>query len=217
MKILIVLFSFILGSVNSQCNIKPFIKTAGAWSLYDRDLFTIDASLAGGVHFNEHFSLQMGVNSISTGLQLKVLTLSSSVTYRIFKSKYPVSPVIGIDLGTQIWSVANGELINSGDVFSSYYASYNPSSSNYRYKRGLFFGKLKLLADFKISQNNLNLMFGPTFNLMYFKIDKVQKFYNDYLVVGGYVSDNYGFGLELSLMYTFPMKKRAAKAQSGGE
>jgi hypothetical protein len=115
-----------------------------------------------------------------------------------------VSPVISVDIGTQTWSNANNRFIRVG------------GDSDFRYNSGLFFGKLKLLSDFKISTYNLNLMIGPTFNMTFFKIDEVIKYGDDYLVVGGYVSDNYGFGLELSLMYTFPMKKRAAKATSGG-
>ncbi len=203
MKGLVLLFSLLMGSALAQSTMNPYVKIMGATGLFhiyqSYGISTIDATLAAGVHFNDHFSFQAGVNNTTCCGQLNVVSLSISPYYRILKSKYPVSPVIGIDAGTQVWSNANNRFIQAG------------SGSNTRYNRMLFFGKAKLLADFKIKSSNFNLMVGPTFNLIYFRIDKVLEFYNDYMVIGGYISDNYGVGFELSLMYTFPMKKGKLK------
>ncbi len=213
MKGLVLLFSLLMGSALAQSSMKPFIKMTGAVGAYDGgNIIALDLGVAAGLHLDDHLNVQVGVNNVKPLYgQLEIVTISISPFYRILQPKYKVSPVIGMDVGTQIWSNGNGRYINSDYRFTG----YTSSSSNSRYNRGLFFGKVKLLADFKIKA--FNIMVGPTFNLMYFKIEEVGKNWftgEDYSVTDAYIDERRGFGAEFSLMYTFPMKKRAAKATS---
>ncbi len=203
--------------VNAQNKINPYIKIMGAVGLYNiyqsYGITTADATIAAGLDFNDFFSVPIGVNNIKViNSQLDIVTLSISPTYRILKSKHAVSPVLSLDIGTQIWSNGNGRFVKPGNDYS--FTSYKPESvgaygvDQVRYKRGLLFYKTKLLVDFKI--NEFNLMFGPTFNLMYIKNENAKiDWSNGDIYFDEYISDHRGFGFELSLMYTFPMKKQS--------
>lgn len=210
MKGLIVIFSFTASLAYGQLNVKPFIKAGGNFSINKYNIL-YEVNVAGGVHFNDHISLQIGGGYIDFLEYLKLTTLSLSSTYRILNSKHIFSPVVGVDLGTEVWSNASGRFVKTDFVFTQYdpafVAMYGLGQA--RYKRGLFFSKVKLLADFKIKSFNISI--GPTFNLMCFKLETVKKYYSDYQVLSEYIDGRIGFGGELSVMYTFPMKKRDAK------
>lgn len=213
MRLIVVFFSLFIGSVYCQLDIKPFIKTSGAFSTYrNNGPSTYDLSLISGVHFNDNISLGLGISNIKNIYsQIDIFILSISPSFRVLKPNRIFSPVIEIDLGTELWSNAKNEFVNSDFEFTSYspssFATYGTGQP--RYKKGLFFSKLKLLADFKIK--SFNISFGPTLNYMCFTFENVKKYYSDYQVVSQYIDERIGFGGELSLMYTFPMKKREVK------
>ena len=209
MKLIIfTFFVFVSFKPYAQSSLKPIVNL-GYTYLYPLDnLWIHEVHIGGGAQFDDHFSLQLNIKGMQNARDLssqkikeplRIVVISISPYNRILKPKYIVSPAIGLDLGTQVWSNGNGRFISSDYSFKN--------SSNLRYERGIFFGKAKLLADFKI--NSFNLMIGPTFNIMYFKTGKVKTDWMDNSYFEKYIDERRGIGLELSLMYTFPMKKRS--------
>ena len=191
----------------AQSNMKPMVSAQYAMIVGRSDFFVHELQIGGGVQFNDYFSLQLTLRGIQNARDvsnqtikepLRIVTLSLSPSYRIFKRKYPASPVLGVDVGTQIWSNGYGRYI---DRSWSFIEKPVYSYDGFLFNKGVFFGKLKLLADFKIW--DFNLLIGASYNMYYFKLDN-------------HISDVKGFGLEGTLTYTFPMKKHAAKAASGG-
>lgn len=216
MKGLIFIFGLSASLAYGQFNVKPFIKTGGAFSKYRYSgPSTIDVNILGGAHFNEFICVGVGVNNFKSIYgSLVILTFLVSPAYRVLDSKHIFSPVLAVDFGTEIWSNMQGEFVDGS--FNA--VNYSHETIIYgagvpRYKRNLFFGKLKLLADFKI--NLFNISIGPTFNLMNIKLENVEKTYSGYSVLSEGIDRNIGFGGELSLMYTFSMKKKQSNKAVG--
>ena len=212
----ILLLSFITTQLAvGQNTMKPMVNVSymyshsiGSYPL--NGFWTHELQIGGGVQFNDHFSLQLNVVGIQNARKithptikepLQIVTLSLSPGFRILKTKYKVSPWIGLDVGTQIWSNGNGKYIDK-----SFRLRNKPEYSydGFLYRRGVFFGIAKVLADFKIW--DFNLLIGASYNMYYFKLDRDNS--------PTYIYNNSkGVGLEGMLTYTFPMKKRAAKAE----
>ncbi len=201
MRLVLFLLIVMLGQlVIAQNKMKPIISASYMYSVPFDGLFSEEAQIGGGMQFNDYLSLQINVRGIQNAYNevhpLRIATLSLSPSYRILKRKYFASPVIGIDVGTQVWSNGKGRYIDRGWRFITKPAN---SYDGYSYSRGLFFGRAKLLADFRIW--NFNLLIGASYNVYYIKLKEFN-------------SDTRAIGLEGTVMYTFPMKKRAAKATS---
>ncbi len=206
MKGLVILFSLLMGSALAQNSMKPMVNTSYMYSYPMDRLLSHELQIGGGIQFSDHFSLQLNVRGIQSARDvsyqiikepLRIVTLSVSPLYRMLNRKYIVSPVIGIDAGTQVWSNGFGRYVDENWIFME-----NSSSTHYLYRKGVFFGRAKLLADFRIW--DFNLLIGASYNMYYFKLDSD-------------INSTKAFGLEGTVMYTFPMKKRAAKAASAGE
>ena len=207
------LLSFITPQLAVGQNIIKPIVSAGYNFLYPLRSYPVsgfwahELQIGGGMQFNDHFSLQLNVVGIQNARKVthptikepvQIVTLSLSPGFRILKSKYRVSPWVGLDVGTQIWSNANGKYIDKSFRFIN---KPEYSYDGFLYRRGVLFGRAKLLADFKIW--NFNLLIGPSFNMYYFMLSNI-------LV-------SKAVGVEGMVTYTFPMKKRATKTASGGE
>ena len=208
MKWIIYISFFVSFQLCAQSVIKPFVKIGGAYNRYIvYGPSMLQLNLAGGIHFNQHMSIQIGAERVKgTSVNWDLLILSISPHYRVFDSKHIFSPLIGIDLGTELITNATDRYIRDNYSFINYGAVNDGSfEDKRRYKRGLFFGKIKCLADFNIKDFNISV--GPTFNVMYIQLERVKNYYENSI----YVDQNYGVGAELSFMYTFPMKKRTAK------
>jgi len=208
MKLIIIFYGITAGFAFGQLNLRPFVKTGGAINFYLRNgPITAQVNLSGGVHFNDHFALQVGAERIvHTFRNWDILIASIEPTYRIFNREHVFSPVIGIAVGTELTTNATDRFITEDYGFVTYgVTGAGSSGSKTRYKKGVFFGKGKVLADFKIKDFNISV--GPTFDMMFIKEESF-KYYIDSKV---YIAKNYGIGAELSFMYTFPMKKREAK------
>ncbi len=207
MKLVPFLLISLLGQITvAQNNMKPVVSAQYAMIVGDSDFFVGELQIGCGVQFNDYFSLQLTLRGIQNARDvsnhvikdpLRIVTLSLSPYYRILKRKYFASPVIGIDVGTQIWSNGFGRYIDRNWSFIN---KPEHSYDGFLFNKGVFFGKAKLLVDFKIW--NFNILVGPSFNMYYFKLDNN-------------IWDVKGLGLEGTVTYTFPMKKRAAKATSG--
>ena len=208
MKLLsFLLFSFITTQlVVGQNTMKPIVNASYMYSYPIDRLLSHELQIGGGVQFNDHLSLQLNVRGIQNarGISnntikepLQIITVSLSPSCRFLKRNYIVSPVLAMDAGTELWSNGFGRYVDQGFEFRE-----NSGYTHYLYRKGVFFGRAKILADFRVW--DFNLLIGASFNMYYFKLD----------------SDIYStkaIGLEGTVMYTFPMKKRAAKATSGGE
>ena len=215
----ILLLNFITAQLAvGQNTMKPILSAGymysfpmGSYPL--RGFGAYELQIGGGVQFNDHFSLQLNVIGIQNARKithpiikerLQIVTLSLSPGFRVLKSKYRVSPWVGLDVGTQIWSNGNGKYIDKSFRFIN---KPEYSYDGFLYHRGFFFGRAKLLADFKLW--DFNLLIGACFNMYYFKLD------GDYYLT--YTYNAKAVGLEGMITYTFPMKKRVAKAANGGE
>ena len=206
----------------AQSNLKPFIKI-GYFRTYTDYFKMNELEVGAGVHFNDYFSTQVNFRGSDDRLphdpprSFRVATFSIEPSYRILSSKYMFSPVIAYDAGIEI---AN----NSKDRFIKLY-TYRPHYHAYsdKYDKGLYFGKAKALLS--IQRKGLDFLIGVTYNTYGFKFYRLEPIgpqslasqENNYYIEGTYTDWQFGFGFETSIKYTFPMKKRAAKATSGGE
>ena len=205
----ILLLSFLITQLSvAQNTMKPIVNASYMYSYPMDRLLSHELQIGGGIQFSDHFSLQLNVRGIQSARDvsdqpikepLRIVTLSLSPLYRVLKRKYMVSPVIGIDVGTQVWSNGNGRYVDDSWIFIE-----KPiySYDGFLYDKGVFFGRAKLLADFRIW--DFDLLIGASFNMYYFKLDS-------------HISGTKAVGLEATVMYTFPMKKRVVKVENVGE
>ena len=124
-------------------------------------------------------------------------------------------------------ALAGIEIANNGKnkfiKMSNY--SYKPyyHSPYVQYDKGLYFGKAKVLLS--IQRKGVDFLIGATYNTYFFQFhnlipqgtQSIVAIDNKYKNMGLLRDWQIGFGFETSIKYTFPMKKRAAKAESGGE
>ena len=167
-------------------------------------------SVYGGVRFAEYFCLNIGIGAAlgpipvypESEKQIQVLTNSLSLSYRILKTKHLLSPMFVTTFGYELVSNAKGKYISH-----SYIVQTIGQSDFVSYDRMVYFGNVALMLD--AEYKNMSLRAGICFNYSRFSYYDV----NDYFYSNFYYKS---FGIEAGVMYTFPMKKRAAKAESSG-
>ena len=223
MKLILFILSVLAGfQIYSQNNLKPLIK-AGYYQTFTNGLYLNELELGAGVQFNDYFSTQVNFRGSQDRLpqdpprSFRIATFSIEPSYRILGKKHKFSPVIAYDAGLEI---AN----NSKDRFIKHYI-YRPyyQDSFDKYNKGFYFGKAKILLS--IQRKGFDFLMGATYNTYAFKFYRLKpkgsqslaSETNNYYIADFYTDWQFGFGFETSIKYTFPMKKRAAKAQSGGE
>ena len=223
MKLIIfTLFVFATFPLCAQSKLKPFVKV-GYHQVFTDRLWASELELGVGIQFNDYISTQMNFRGLQDRLpqdpprSFRIATFSIEPSYRILGKKHKFSPVIAYDAGVEIAN--NGQdKFSSGYSYLSYYHAYYD-----KYNKGLYFGKAKALLS--IQRKGLDFLVGVTYNTYGFKFYRLKPFgpqslasqTNNYYIEGEYTDWQFGFGFETSIKYTFPMKKRAAKAASGGE
>ncbi len=175
------------------------------------DLRTREFQLGSGLELNKYFSVQLTfrnmkdlreytVNGISTNnaKKLEIYCLSLEPLYKVLKDKM-ISPVLGMNIGISLYSNGKGKFLNQN---FSIQPKFNGSSYSI-YERGLFFGKIKTLLDFRLY--NFDFLVGGNYSINAFKVTAINPIlYEAYKEVGDqFIHYERGFGFEVSLMYTF--------------
>jgi hypothetical protein len=206
---IIVLLTFIHASF-VFCQIRPSINFGYGALLYDYRFqeyqFGLGAQINSKVfsHINYryiYYEFDMTPEPWDETIKNGVISLTGG--YRFLGQKR-LSPLIILDVGMPLHSNANEALIMGGaTIVKTYYPGV------WRYNRGLFFGKLKVMSDIKVK--SFNILIGASFNLWYWSVSELESatlIYSDqYVVSATRIGGQANFGLEAGLMYTFPGKK----------
>ena len=170
-----------------------------------------ELQIGTGIRLNDLLSAQLNytfanyefvINPPGKLQPVKVDILSLSMGCRLLK-KSIISPSILFDFGFPIHSNANDKLIYKGYLITTDY-----SEGVWRYNRGLFFGKFKLMSDLKVK--SFNILLGGSYNLWFENVSWLKPGTSiglEYYAYQTKVVDRHNFGVELGLMYTLPSKK----------
>ncbi len=201
---LFIAFCLLSFGMNAQSKIRPFVK-AGFYQNFLSDLWLNEIEIGGGAQFNDHFSLglngRFGVREFSRTpySNFKTGVISLEPSYRILSNKFMFSPVIAYDAGIEI---ANNVYDKYTDLENFVLYSYK-DYGHYKGLTGLYYGKAKILLSFQ--RMGLEVLIGVTYGTYIFQYYSYN--YTTYKQIYYAKHLEYGIGYEMSLKYTFPMKK----------
>ena len=205
MKVAVFIVCFILSLGSSWSQVKPIVNL-GYGALLIEDRFQ-EFQLGGGVQLNDHFSLQLNYRYMYYEFDLspqneplKSQFLSISGGCRLLDKNHTVSPLIVLDIGTPILSNANGTFMSNG-----FRIRENYDLGMWRYNHGIVFNKLKAYCDIRLK--SFDILLGGSYNLFVYSKSFLSPVANSYYVTKTITVPMHNFGIEASLMYTFPSKK----------
>lgn len=212
---LLAIFAVRVG-VFTHVNIKPTLKTSYSYMLNfgSSEYYGFDLSLGGGVRVKDQTTILLQINYLRCSRDvktdnfdaLKMLTTSLSISGRFLEKKHRFSPVLEFDVGINVLSNAKDLYVdNNYIIHDKPYYTYN-----YKFLNNSIFVKTKFLLN--ISLKSLDFFIGPSFNGYGFHVKRLAgQTLNGFHPEKIFYDLQKGIGFEAQVMYTFPMKKHAAK------
>lgn len=214
MKILLIITSSFIIVTTSWTQIEPVV--SGGSSLlvgtFTHGHRFLELQAGGGIRIKDQLVTQLNYKFVTAGFNLapsnyvplKSHLLMLSGMYRVLKKRYLCSPAFSLDVGVPVFSNGNSSLIHD----NGYAVEENYSIGFWRYNRGLFFGKFKLMSDLKVK--SFNILLGASYNLWLENVSWLKPGTSiglEYYAYQTKVVDRHNFGIEAGIMYTFPGKK----------